>query len=76
MYWYLMENITGEESEFRLQVMKFHDAASRVRLFKPLIPATADKQRLVLNKLREELDQMPLFKKREELQPIDCVLGN
>lgn len=68
MYWYLMENVTGEEWQFRLQVMKIHDAASRVRLFKRLIPTTADKQRAILNKLRDELEEMPLFRKREEPQ--------
>jgi hypothetical protein len=68
MYWYLMENITGEEWQFRLQVMKIHDAASRVRLFKPLIPETADNQRATLTKLRDELEAMPLFKARQETQ--------
>jgi hypothetical protein len=68
MYWYLMESVTGEEWQFRLQVMKIHDAASRVRLFKRLIPTTADKQRANLMKLRDELEAMSLFKKREEPQ--------
>jgi hypothetical protein len=33
MYWYLMETISDEEWEFRLLVMKIHDAASRIRPF-------------------------------------------
>jgi hypothetical protein len=68
MYWYFIENVTGEEWHFRLQVMKIHDAASRVRLFKGLIPATADVQRTRLKKLRDELENMPLFKRLPEHQ--------
>jgi hypothetical protein len=70
MYWYLMENVGGEEWQFRLQVMKIHDAASCVRLFKPMIAETADRQRSKLETLRNELDKMPLFQKREEKQRI------
>jgi hypothetical protein len=68
MYWYLMEEVSEDEWEFRLHVMKIHDAASRVRLFKRMIAETADSQRLALKALRDQLAAMPLFQKRPELQ--------
>jgi len=68
MYWYLMEEVSEDEWKFRFQVMKIHDAASRVRLFKPIIAEAADNQRAALQALREELAAMPLFQKRPAQQ--------
>jgi hypothetical protein len=68
MYWYLMEEVSDDEWEFRLQVMKIHDAASRVRLFKRLIAEAADNQRATLEALRDQLAAMPLFQTRTEQQ--------
>lgn len=68
MYWYLMEEVSEDEWEFRLRVMKIHDAASRVRLFKPVIANEADNQRAVLQALRIKLAAMPLFQKRTAQQ--------
>ena len=64
MYWYLMEEVSGDEWDFRFQVMKIHDAASRVRLFKPIISDTTDNERVGLQMLRDGLAAMPLFQKR------------
>jgi hypothetical protein len=60
MYWYLMEEVGDEEWDFRLQVMKVHDVASRVRLFKRLIADEAQNQRAKLNALRDKLTTMPV----------------
>jgi hypothetical protein len=68
MYWYLMEEISEEEWAFRYQVLRVHDTASRVRLFKTLIKEAADNQRSTLVELRKGLALMPLFKKRSEQQ--------
>ena len=68
MYWYLMEDVSEDEWEFRLHVMKIHDAASRVRLLKQMISDAADNQRVALQALREKLAAMPLFKKRTAQQ--------
>ena len=68
MYWYLMEVVDDEEWAFRYQVLCVHDGASRVRLFKPLVGDTADNQREILKKLREELSATSLFKRRPEQQ--------
>ena len=68
MYWYLMEDVSEDEWEFRLQVMKIQDAASRVRLFKRMIADAADNQRAALRALRDELASMLLFQKRPEQQ--------
>jgi Family of unknown function (DUF5677) len=64
MYWYLMEGVDEEEWEFRFHVMKIHDAASRVRLFKRMIDEEANKHRAKLQELREKLIAMPLYQKR------------
>ncbi|QIG91835.1 hypothetical protein [Bradyrhizobium sp. 6(2017)] len=37
MYWYLMEDVSEEEWTFRLQVIKIHDSAARVRFLKGLL---------------------------------------
>jgi hypothetical protein len=68
MYWYLMEEVREDEWEFRLHVMKIHDAASRVRLFKRLSTDEANNQRAALQALRDELAAMPLFQQRPEQQ--------
>ncbi|MGY8709544.1 DUF5677 domain-containing protein [Bradyrhizobium sp. 18BD] len=68
MYWYLTEEGSDEEWAFRLQVMRVHDAAARVRFLKVLIPEEADEARLALSHLRDELKEMPLFKKRQEAE--------
>jgi hypothetical protein len=68
MYWYLMEDVSEDEWEFRLHVMKIHDAASRVRLFKRMIADAADNQRAALQALRDKLAAMPLFQKRTAQQ--------
>jgi len=68
MYWYLKEEVSEEEWKFRLQVMKIHDAASRVRLFKRIIADAANNQRATLRTLRDELTAMPLFQKRPPQQ--------
>src|SRR3979490_1569083 len=51
MYWYLMGEGVLDEWEFRLHVMKIHDAASRVRLFKRMIADAANNQRAALQTL-------------------------
>jgi hypothetical protein len=66
MYWYLTEEVSEEEWAFRFKVMQIHDIASRVRLFKGLISEEADGQRAILRALRDELKEMPLFKKKRE----------
>jgi hypothetical protein len=68
MYWYLMEEVSDEEWQFRLLVMNIHDTASRTRLFKMFIAEEADAQRAILKTLRDELTALPLFKKRSEQQ--------
>jgi hypothetical protein len=68
MYWYLMEEVSEDEWEFRLHVMKIHDAASRVRLFKRLIADEANNQRAALQALRDKLAAMPLFQNRSAQQ--------
>jgi hypothetical protein len=68
MYWYLTEPVGDEVWAFRLQVMKVHDAAARVRFWKALMPEEADKERVVLAELRDELKQMPLFRQRPEAE--------
>ena len=68
MYWYLMESVSEEEWAFRLLVLKIHDTAARVRLFKPLIAEAANNQRQMLQSLRDELSAMPLFRKKQEEQ--------
>ncbi|SRR5216684_3071037 len=66
MYFYLTEDVSGEEWTFRFKVMQIHDVASRLRLFKGLISEEADKQRATLKTLRDELKEMPPFKHRRE----------
>jgi hypothetical protein len=68
MYWYLMEKVSEDEWEFRLQVMKIHDAASRLRLFKRIIADAANNQRAALQGLRDKLATMPPFQKRPAQQ--------
>jgi hypothetical protein len=75
MYWYLMEEVSDEEWDFRLQVMKVHDAASRVRLFKRLIADEAQNQRATLKALRDELTTMPLFRQRPMEQQVKLSAG-
>jgi len=69
MYWYLTEEVSEEEWDFRYKVMQIHDIAARVRLFKGLISEEADEQRARLKSLRDELKEMPLFRKRREEEP-------
>jgi hypothetical protein len=66
MYWYLADEVNDEEWRFRLQVLKIHDSAARVRFWKAIMPEEADKERLALNELRDELKEMPLFRGRAE----------
>ncbi|MCP2209466.1 DUF5677 domain-containing protein [Bradyrhizobium diazoefficiens] len=66
MYWYLTEEVGDEDWAFRLQVMRIHDAAARVRFLKVLAPDEADKEREVLRALRDELKEMQLFRQRPE----------
>ena len=75
MYWYFTENGSEEEWAFRFQVMKVHDSASRVRLFKGLMSDEADKQRSILKTLRDELKEMRLFKQRPEPQRVKMRAG-
>ena len=70
MYFYLIEDISAEEWEFRYKVMQIHDIASRLRLFKGLIPEEAANQRATIGTLRKELKGMALFKRRNEEQQI------
>lgn len=66
MYWYLTEEVSEEEWSFRYKVMQIHDIAARVRLFKGIISEEADKLRATLKTLRDELKEMPPFKKKRE----------
>jgi hypothetical protein len=66
MYWYLTEEVSEEEWAFRLQVMKIHDSSARVRFWKSLMPEQADEERAILSQLRDELKEMPAFRKRAE----------
>ena len=75
VYWYLMEEVSNEEWDFRLQVMKVHDAASRVRLFKTLIADEAQNQRATLKALRDKLTTMPLFRQRPKEQQVKLRAG-
>jgi hypothetical protein len=75
MYWYLMEEVSDEEWDFRLQVMKVHDAASRVRLFKRLLADEAQNQRATLKALRDKLTTMPLFRQRPKEQQVKLSAG-
>jgi hypothetical protein len=75
MYWYLMEEVSEEEWDFRLQVMRVHDAASRVRLFKRLVVDEAQNQRDTLKGLRDELTTMPLFCRRPKEQQVKLSAG-
>jgi hypothetical protein len=68
MYWYLMEEVSEEEWEFRVHVMKIHDTASRVRLFKRMNADVANNQRAALQALRDRLAAMQLFQKRSAQQ--------
>jgi hypothetical protein len=70
-----MEEVSDEEWDFRLQVMKVHDAASRVRLFKRLIADEAQNQRATLEVLRDELAMMPLFRQRPKQQQVRLHAG-
>jgi hypothetical protein len=74
MFWYLSEEISAEEWEFRLAVMNLHDTTSRVRLFKGLIPDEAEKQRLRRAKFKKALEDNALFRKRKR-QDRDRLLG-
>lgn len=75
MYWYLMEEVSEEEWGLRLQVMKVHDAASRVRLFKRMIAEEAQSQRTSLETLRDKLATMPLFRERSKQQQVKMHAG-
>jgi hypothetical protein len=75
MYWYLMEEVSEEEWDFRLQVMRVHDASSRVRLFKRLVVDEAQNQRDTLKGLRDELTTMPLFCRRPKEQQVKLSAG-
>jgi len=66
MYWYLTEEVSEEEWKFRLQVLKIHDAAARVRFWKPLMPDEVDKERAALKQLREELKALPPLERYAE----------
>jgi hypothetical protein len=64
MYWYLTETISDDEWAFRLAVLRVHDCAARVRLFKGLDSDEAENQRKNLNLLKQELSNLVLFKAR------------
>jgi Family of unknown function (DUF5677) len=66
MYFYLTEDVSGEEWAFRFKVMQIHDVTSRLRLFKGINPEEAEKQRTILNGIRNELKEMAFFKQRQE----------
>jgi len=74
MFWYLSEQISAEEWEFRLVVMNLHDATSRLRLFKGLIPEEAERQRLRRAGFKKVLEENTLFRKRNS-QDRDRLLG-
>jgi len=74
MYWYLSEEISAEEWEFRLAVMNLHDVTSRVRLFKGLMPDEAEKQRARCATFKKALEDNALFRKRKR-QERDRLLG-
>jgi hypothetical protein len=73
--WYLMEEVSEGEWDFRLHVMKIQDAASRVRLFKRMIADAANNQRAALQALRDKLAAMPLFQQRSAEQQKKCMEG-
>jgi len=72
MFWYLTEVVSDDEWNFRLAVLKVHDTASRVRLFKGLESDEADNQRQNLVVLKANLSSLALFKARnlEEQQKL------
>jgi hypothetical protein len=74
MYSYLTEEVSDEEWTFRLQVMKVHDSAARVRFWKSMMPEEADLARTALEKLRTELKELALFKKRPERERSTCAV--
>jgi hypothetical protein len=74
MYWYLTDEVSEDEWRFRLQVLRIHDAAARVRFWKPLMPDEADKERIVLKQLREELKTLPPLRKYAE-QAREAIRG-
>jgi hypothetical protein len=66
MFWYLTESVSDDEWAFRLAVLRVHDSASRVRLFKGLDPDEADKQRKNLIVQKERLSGLALFRARSQ----------
>jgi hypothetical protein len=74
MFWYLSEQISAEEWEFRLAVMNLHDSTSRVRLFKGLIPERAEQHRLQRARFKKVLEENAVFRKRKR-QDRDRLLG-
>jgi hypothetical protein len=75
MYWYLAEQVSEEEWAFRLLVLKVHDTASRVRLFKAVGPDEAINQRAILRSLKDDLAKNPLFIARNEEQQKALLSG-
>lgn len=75
MYWYLTEIVDDGEWAFRLAVLKVHDSASRVRLFKGLNPDEAEKQRKNLAVLKADLTKIPIFKARCEEEQRKLLSG-
>ena len=74
MFWYLSEQVSTEEWEFRLTVMNLHDATSRVRLFKGLIPEEAKQQSSLRAGLKKVLAENAVFRKRNR-QDRERLLG-
>lgn len=75
MYFYLTEDVTADEWAFRLAVLKVHDTASRVRLFKAYGEEEAEDQRQHLTRLKEELSKLPLFQARNQDEQTKLLSG-
>jgi hypothetical protein len=74
MFWYLSEDVSADEREFRFAVMNLHDTTSRVRLFKGLNPEEAEKQRANRDLCKKFLSELSLFQKRTE-EDRERILG-
>jgi Family of unknown function (DUF5677) len=75
MYWYLTEEITDDEWNFRLAVLNVHDSASRVRLFKGIDPNEAETQRANLVAKKNALSDLALFNARTEEEKAKLLSG-
>lgn len=65
MFFYLAEEISDDEWTFRSTVLKVHDTAARLRLFKGYgMDEEAAEKRQHLTTLKAELSKLPLFQAR------------